>query len=265
MFEQFHGFTSTPFSKSVGTSDMFMHKSLKELIKRFEYIKENRGIMVLVGDPGLGKTTALRYFMNSLNTQSFFCVYIPLSTVSINDFYRQINEKLQGDHAYFKAHVYKAIQNRIIDSALNKNIIPVIIFDEAHLLKEQNIRELQILTNFKCDTLDPAIIVLAGQDTLLGKLKKPSINSFYQRVALKYRLISLDKQEIIDYVKHSFKICNCDDDLLTPPAFDALFKLSQGKIRIIGDIVKKALTLSAILKKKIISEEEIITASEEVL
>lgn len=126
--------------------------------------------MLLTGDPGTGKTTALRSFFASLKEQSFFPVYLPLSTVGITEFYQQINQALGGEPCSRKNHLFKSIQERILDLALNRNKVPVIVIDECHLLKNENFFELQIITNFNFyDLTSPALVeqvLLERLDTL---------------------------------------------------------------------------------------------------
>jgi type II secretory pathway predicted ATPase ExeA len=265
MYEQFFGMTGTPFAKDIKVSDMYQSSSFNELLKRFEYIKEYRGIMALSGDPGMGKTSAIRFFMDSLNNQSFFPVYLPLATVGVTDFYKQLNRTLNGEATHLKSRVFESIQQQITAYAIQKNIIPVIIFDEAHLLKEQNIRELQIISNFERDTLDPAIIILVGQNVLLDKLKKKILQSFYQRISLKYQMEPLTKKETKEYILHNLKLCKCENEVLTEPAFTAVQNLSMGNIRLIGSLVKAALIYCFGEKKDKITEEDLLTVSSEVL
>jgi len=263
MFEQFFGFTDKPFDKGITVKNMFYSDSLKELQKRFDYMKTYRGIMVLTGDSGAGKTTALRQLISTCSS-NYFCIYLPLSTIGVSDFYRYLNNSLNGDRAYFKSDVFRSIQSRIIDLTVNKNQVPVIIFDEAHLLRTCNIQELQIISNVKCDSFDPAIFILTGQNILLDRLSKTILNSFYQRISMRYHLPCLSREETESYIIHQFKVCNCNDKILNDGAFDSVFKYSAGSIRIIGSIVTKALINSFIRKKRTIDGDDIASIIQEV-
>jgi general secretion pathway protein A len=76
--------------------------------------------MLLTGEPGTGKTTALRFFFASLKEQSFFPVYLPLSTVGITEFYQQINSSLGGEPCSRKNRLFASIQKRILELAANQ-------------------------------------------------------------------------------------------------------------------------------------------------
>jgi len=85
-----------------------------------------------------------RNFVAGLNTDRFISMYLPLATVAIGDFYKQLNDALKGEPCGAKSVLFKSIQERILHYTIQLNKIPVIIIDEAHLLKNENFFELQI-------------------------------------------------------------------------------------------------------------------------
>jgi type II secretory pathway predicted ATPase ExeA len=265
MYEQFFGLTSVPFSKSITSRDMFKSASFLELQKRFDYMKNSRGIMVVYGESGSGKSSAIRYFFDSLDKSLFFPIYLPLSTITSTDFYRQLNHSLKGGPSIFKSRIFDSIQAQILDFAANKGIIPVIVFDEAHFFPDDIIKELQLVSNFKCDSVDPALFILAGHDSLQDKLLKSQAHSFYQRISMKYRLEALTKDETQQYILHHLKLCHCDEQIFSDGAIESIYKFSKGTMRIIGNIVTKVLLLAALEKKRKINSEDISRAYQEVI
>ena len=67
MIKTFFGFKTYPFSKEISSKDIFMSECFKELFSRLEYIRKNRGLMQVTGEPGTGKTLAMRTFIEGLN------------------------------------------------------------------------------------------------------------------------------------------------------------------------------------------------------
>jgi len=110
MLQAYWNLTGTPFDKSIKPEQLFMSNGFKELQSRLQYMKQHRGIMLISGQPGTGKTTALRAFVNELSELSFQCFYVPLATVNVLDFYRQLNQKLGGEYYHFKAQLFVSIQ-----------------------------------------------------------------------------------------------------------------------------------------------------------
>jgi len=263
MYRQFFGFTDEVFKKSIKEEQMFHSNGFEELQQRFEYMARHKGIMLLCGDPGTGKTSAIRYFISSLSENSYFVVYLPLATVAVVDFYKQLNTSLHGRSHSNKSAIFYSIQNQIKNLVNNRNITPVIILDESHLLKDQNFNELQIITNFDYDTIDPAIFIIAGQPVLLDRMDSYNLNSFNQRISMKFKIPNLSCQETKAYILHHFKICNREAPVLNEPAYKAVYNITNGVPRVIGKLVKKALINAAFKKNQTINEEDIISVSSE--
>jgi len=263
MYKAYYGLKNNCFSKDIKTGDLYLHESLKELDSRLDYMKKHRGIMLLTGEPGTGKTTALRKFVDNLSNELFFPVYIPLSTVAIGDFYKQLNSKLHGPSLSTKSVLFKSIQERILYYAVQANKVPVIIIDEAHLLKNDNFFELQIINNFNMDSFEPALFILIAQSHLNDRLTRSILESFNQRINMKYHTALLSYNDTKSYIEHNLKNAGASDCILNDNAYKTVYNLTDGNIRKIGKLVIKVLTLGTIQKKQIITEEEVLSASKE--
>ena len=108
--EVYYGLTGIPFDKSIKPDEIFLSASAKELQSRLEYMKCHRGLMLITGEPGTGKTTILRAFVDRLSQLSYQSFYVPLSTVNILDFYRQLNYHLGGQPLHLKSALFRSIQ-----------------------------------------------------------------------------------------------------------------------------------------------------------
>jgi general secretion pathway protein A len=263
MYRAFYGLTTQPFSKEIDSGKLFQHANLKELDSRLEYMKRYRGIMLITGDPGTGKTTAIRSFIQGLSSNSFFPVYMPLATVAVRDFYKQINDQLHGEPLQSKSQLFRSIQQRILFYTNQQNKVPVIVLDEVHLLKNENFYELQIITNFSIDSYDPALFILVAQSHLDDRISRTVLDSFNQRIGMKFHFNPLSQEETIEYISHHLKAAGAATDVFTKQALQSIFNLSGGVIRKIGKLAIKTLTLGALTKKQHLSEEDVLLASKE--
>lgn len=263
MYKAFYGFNKTPFAKDIDTANLYMHSNLKELESRLEHMKRMRGMMLVSGPSGSGKTSGVRRFVKSLPTNSFIPIYIPLATVAINDFYRQLNAKLNGAKNFAKSQLFKSIQERIINYTVNMNKIPVIIIDEAHLLKNDNFFELQIILNFEMDSLDPALFILVAQDHLNDRLKRNILDSFNQRINMKFYFQALSKSETEGFIMHNIELAGGNPEIFSKNAYKTIYAITGGIIRKIGKLAVKSLTYGATLKKQVLTEEDVLAVSNE--
>jgi type II secretory pathway predicted ATPase ExeA len=85
---------------------------------------------MIVGEPGAGKTYALRVFSDSLNKALYKVVYFPMSTGSVNDFYRGLAFGLGEEPKTRKVDLFRQIQHAVSTSFHERKITPVFILDE---------------------------------------------------------------------------------------------------------------------------------------
>lgn len=263
MIEAFYNFKTLPFQKNINSGDIFSSTASKELFQRLDYMKQNRGLMMVTGMPGTGKTVHLRAFVEKLNPNLYKSFYLPLATVNTMDFYRQLAISLAGQAPWRKTELFGVIQNAIKDYVANNRKLPIIIFDEAHLLKHDNFYELQIISNFDMDSQDPVLFIMAGQPHLREKILNPIHQSFNQRITLKFHLDSLSKEDTCGYINHQLSMAGKKEPLFDQSAIEAIYKNSTGTPRIINALALKCLTLGALERKNILTQEEVYRASKE--
>ncbi len=254
----YFGLKRYPFSKDIKTRDVLETNPLQECAARLEYMKRRGGILLLTGDPGVGKTIALRRFVEQLNDNLFRPMYTPLSTLNGADLLRHLNDKFGLPNRTSKAALYTQIQREILDSKEQKGKMVVLTIDEAHLLQVGPLQELRLLTNFKMDSLDPLILILCGQSDLRRVMDYAILESLSQRLTMRYHMPPLEKEETAKYVKHQLKIAGANEPLFEPSALDALHGVTYGIPRKIGSIAEQAMTHAMFTSKRVVSADVVL-------
>ncbi|RLC01754.1 MAG: hypothetical protein DRH90_15495 [Deltaproteobacteria bacterium] len=252
------GLKRFPFDKNIKSAKVMDTEPLKECLARLEYIKRRGGILLLTGDPGVGKTLALRKYAQGLNQNLFKTLYTPLSTLSRSDLLYHLNRMLGLPPRLSKSAIYTQIQQTLLESRDQLGKTLMIIIDEAHLLQTGPLEELRLLTNFKMDSYDPFILVLVGQSDLRRIMEFAVMEPFNQRIAIRYHMPGLDPKESRHYVVHHLKLAGAQETILDDAALNAVHELSFGIPRKIGAITEQALTYAMFDQKHTVSAEMVL-------
>lgn len=253
------GLKRFPFDKNIKTTDVLDTEPIKECAARLDYIKRRGGIMLLTGDPGVGKTLVLRRYVDSLNENLFKVFYTPLSTLSRADLLYHINPPQADLTARLsKSAIYLQIQKAFIESKEQIGKTVFLIIDEAHLLQTGPLEELRLLTNFKMDSYDPFILVLAGQSDLRRTMDFAVMEPFSQRIAIRYHMPGLGAGETADYVAHHLRLAGAAEPILDESAIHAVHELSFGIPRKIGAITEQALTYAMFDHKRTVTADMVL-------
>jgi len=252
------GLKAFPFDKHIKTQEVLDTESFQECKARLDYIKRRGGILLLTGDPGVGKTLALRRYVDSLNENLFKPYYTPLSTLSRADLLYHLNRLLGLPSRLSKSAVYGQIQRSLLESKESSGKTVFLIIDEAHLLQTGPLEELRLLTNFKMDSYDPFILILSGQSDLRRMMEFAVMEPFNQRIAIRYHMPGLNPEETKLYVTHHLKLAGAKEPLLDEHAIEAVHQVSFGIPRKIGTVVEQALTYAMFDQKRTVSPEMVL-------
>jgi len=262
MYKSFYSLSHNPFSKEINTKSLYQSENLKELTARLNYLKKTKGIAVVVGEAGSGKTSALRAMADKVNPSLFKIIYFPLSTGTVMDFYRGLSMGLGEEPKFRKVDLFNQIQKAVLKFYNDKKITPVFILDEMQLATNKFLNDLGILFNFAMDSQNPFILILAGLPFFMTKLNLNQNQSLNQRIIMKYQLSPLDKTEVKDYINHQLELAGANHPIFSNQALEAITLRSRGLPRLINNIAVNSLLLGFQLKSEQINEEIVFKACE---
>ena len=257
-----YGLSQYPFMKETIIKDPFESRDFKQVSNRIKYMISSRGVGVIVGSPGSGKTYAVRCNMNRLNAAMYKIIYIELTTLSPIQFYRQLAEKLGYEPAYSKNVVYRQVKEGISNLMRNQRIQPIIIIDEAQDLKIEVLNEFKSLLNFDMDSTSNMTLMLMGTEMLGHKLNREILSPLRQRIVVNYQFCGLDEDEVKPYVEYRLKVSGRTAPLFTDNAINAAYANSGNSIRSLNKLLTDALVQGVNCQKELITEEEIFKAVE---
>ena len=238
-----YGLEFNPFLKTVRHETVIETTEYKEIHYRLGLLLNTRGFGLITGTAGKGKTTIVRDWAAGLNSSLYKVVYITLSTVTVNDFYRHLAEQLGLAPRYRKADNFRIIQAEITRFAVEKRIVPVIILDEANYIKTDILNDLKIIFNFEMDSKDRAVILLCGLPTLNNTLRLVAHEPLRQRITMNYHLEGMSKEESKNYIQEKLKKCKANPGVFSESALEGIVNTAGGVPRIINKLCDACLVI----------------------
>ncbi len=215
----------------------------KETRFRLDYLVKTKGFGILTGSPGRGKTTVIRHWAKDLNPSLYKVVYSSFSTLTANDFYRNLVREFGAEPAFRKPDNFRIIQEEISRLALEKRKTPVVIIDEANYINGAILNDLKILFNFEMDSRDRAAILLAGLPSLNSTLRLGIHEPLRQRIVMNYDLGGLTKDEGRSYVADKLKGAGCHQMVFEENALEAILNAADGTPRVINKLCNASLLI----------------------
>lgn len=240
MYLTYYGLEFNPFEKNIDTKYAYETNDFKILKNRLDYIKENKAFALITGSSGLGKTFAIRNFINSLNKNLYKVVYICMSTITTHEFYKQLCYELGIDPPHKKIDMYREIKERILTLSKDKKINVIIILDEAQYLKSEILNDLKLLLNFDCDSQNYASLILVGQPILNNILNRNIFEALSQRITVSYNMVGINRDELKDYIESRIKLAHGNIGIFNEQAIEAIYNACGGSIRVANNIITKS-------------------------
>ncbi len=178
---RFFGLSESPFSKEIPDSELWLPPSKQELVDELCEAVHDRSQVLLVGEPGAGKTCVLRALRHRLPQAGFRLTYCHNATLGRRDFYRQLCQALGLTPAATAAAVFYAVSAHV-ENLGRERIHPVFLLDEAHLLHQDTLDHLHILLNYEWDSRALLSLVLVGLPDLQDRLELRKNRSLYSRI-----------------------------------------------------------------------------------
>jgi general secretion pathway protein A len=258
MYREFYGLEDSPFTLTPDPRFIVFTPSYNEVLASLYYGLENaKGLIVLTGEVGTGKTTALRWILRRLDS-SVLAAYVFNPRLSIDEFYHHVTQMLGIKDWTNKAELLTTM-GRVLEERHRRGLRTVLIIDEAHELSDYVLEEIRLLLNFESDNAKHLQIVLTGQPELRDKLNQPNLRQLKQRVALRCKMHQLPNVEEVErYITERLLIAGSDQpNIFTPGAVDLIFQCSEGIPRQINNLCDNAMLAGYAAGEQIIGRHTI--------
>ncbi|UCD35702.1 MAG: AAA family ATPase [Nitrospiraceae bacterium] len=254
---EFYNLREHPFSNAVDTRYFYNSIQHAEALVRLKYAVDTmKGLAVVVGSLGTGKTTLARRMLNELDESKYEAALLVVIHKSVNADWMMKKIALQlgiENASENKLEILGQLYRRFVELH-NAGRKTVILMDEAQMLQSREImEEFRGLLNMEGPDGKLITLIFFGLPELDNTLALDE--PLKQRVAVKYKLIGFDENVTRDYINHRLSVAGCEEPIFTPEAIAAIHHYSQGIPRLINTICDNAIFEGALLRQKPVSRE----------
>jgi len=243
----------SPFPQATDAAALLHHQSLKDALDRLRFAIDRDGIALLTAESGCGKSTVLGALARDLDATAYLVVYASLSTLGPFSLLSSLVAKLGIRARRFKGETAADLIAHL--RGINKRAL--MILDEAHLMPDQSLEDLRLLTAESLDKKSPFALVLAGQPLLRERLVEPQHYALAQRITVRVRMRPLTDSEVALFLDKHLRACGAKSCLFDPDAVTLIFQHSRGIPRLIQNLALAGLLAAATAGKKTVDADAV--------
>ena len=209
--------TPMPFETPAHTDERFASNARREAEARLHHLIELKGIGLITGEVGSGKTTVCRHIASALHPGLHRVGYVSLTTGNVLDMDKAIAWELGLPTERSRATAYRAIGEEITPLVCEAKQLPVLVIDEAQHLRNDVLEDLRLLTHFAMDSDNRLCLLLVGLTELRRRLAMACHESLAQRLVVRHHLAGIDRCELDHSLAHRLHLAGCELPLFDPP------------------------------------------------
>lgn len=229
---QLYGLKWNPFGQEVPTEALFWTPRLESFGWRVEHLAREGGFAAVIGDPGTGKSSAMRLAADRLGRLRDVVVgAITRPQAGVSDFYRELGDlfgvPLAPHNRWAGAKVLRETWRGHIQSSLLR---PVLVFDEAQEAKPQVLHELRLLASADLDARSLLAVIFAGDRCFQQNLRRPDLLPLDSRLRPKLLLETASREELDQILRNAMDKAGAPK-LMTPQLATTLVEHAGGNLR----------------------------------
>jgi type II secretory pathway predicted ATPase ExeA len=259
-----YGFTRMPFGRDLAPGMLHRHDAHSQAAARITWCIRERALGVLTGEVGAGKTVALRAALAGLDASRHAVIYLGNPSVGVRGINHAVVAALGGVPRTHHATLVPQALDAIAHEQAERGRTPILAVDEAHLLQPHQLEAIRMLTNHDLDSSSPLACLLIGQPTLRRMIKLGVLAALDQRIAMRYTMEAMTREETTSYLRHHLNLAGRSDTLFSDDAIELVHTTSRGLPRAVNNLAIQALIAAYTDRKAIVDQTSARAAVNEI-
>lgn len=235
-----------PFCKAMWAAQMFDSLAQRELLQALQMWTEVKGICLVTGPSGVGKSITVRRFVQELDQSRFRVIDFSYLPSTVSGFLRSLSRKLGLPMRLYSTDLFDAAQAHLAAHEKDGGAHPLIVLDDAEGLRVPVIDAIRRLTTYDLDSEDRFSVLISGTDELLGTLADPTLSPLRSRFSYSCALRPFNLEDTTNYIAFHLTRAGVEPKLFTDTAVKKLFQASTGRPRNINQLAIQALIQAAV-------------------
>lgn len=251
-----YGLKWNPFVPDVPVEALLRSPKIDTFSWRVENLIRDGGFAWVTGDPGLGKSVALRLLVDRLSTQRELSIgLLTRPQAGLHDFYRELGDlfevQLAPHNRWAGTRLLRERWRDQIEASLFRSVL---IIDEAQEMQPVVLNELRLLCATDLDSRSLLTVVLAGDQRLADKFRAPDLLPLGSRIRVRLNLVPATPQELTECLRHALEQAG-NPNLMTPDLITTLAEHAAGNHRILMTMANELLDAGAQKEVKQLDEK----------
>jgi len=249
--------TSHPFGRDAAAKALHSHRGFTEALERLRYTIELQGQSALVAEPGCGKSLLLGQLAAQEQKLGSQVHYFAHATCGPFGLLNVLSRRIGLGPRRSRAETAQVVSQAMLDDS-RKHLL---VLDEAHILPDETLEDVRLLSIADFDRKSPFLLILAGHPCLDDRLAEPIHHALDQRITTIARLAPLSLEETREYVALRLAAAGTrSQPLFDDDAIAALFDAAAGVPRRINRLASAAMIVAAARKKLLVSAQDVLDA-----
>jgi type II secretory pathway predicted ATPase ExeA len=255
-----------PFQLNTDPRFLWLGQDHKEALATLRYgVLENKGLLLLTGEIGTGKTTLVSALVDQLDDESVVVAQLPDPGLTRREFFYLVSRKFGIDRPVHDKETFTDTFGEFLDDICTHKKKALLIIDEAQIMGSRVLQEVRLLSNLEYRHTKPLNIFLVGQTEFNQKLLKPENRAIKERIAVNCNLKPLVEPETAAYIAYRLQVAGTQKRIFTDDAVREIQSFSKGSPRQINILCDLALVRGYAENAKILDSRMIEECEERIL